>query len=144
MLLFKALQTLPNRAGHYRRAQRACTGLGKLYERGSVYLMIESTPTQTALSADRLAGHIATISHHLSADLQATAGRYCTPFLSDSLYSPPRRFCLRLPLFVSLSRTAPLSLSAPDQTVSQAAIWEETSEPPSVRGVSEEIDFCYE
>lgn len=40
--------------------------------RGSVYLMIESTPNTVALSADRLGGPTATINHYLSADLRAT------------------------------------------------------------------------
>lgn len=81
--------TLWNNAGRYRRTQRACTGL---YE--GVILLDDRIHSTAASSTDRLGGQIATINHHLSADLQATcdslqgvAGRYCTQFPSDSLYS---------------------------------------------------------
>lgn len=120
---------------HYRRARRACTGL---YE--GVSLLDDRIYSNTAaLSTDRLGGQIATINHHLSADLQAThdslqgpLGRYCTLFLSDSLYSSlTGSVSGSQPLFLSVEHAA--SLSAPDQTLSQVAVWETSEMPASAR-----------
>lgn len=60
-----------NNAGYYRGTQKACTGHGKLCE--GVSLLDDTIHSNTAaLSMERLGGQAATISHHLSADLQAT------------------------------------------------------------------------
>lgn len=137
--------TLSNNAGHYRRAQRSCTGLGKLYD--GVNSLDDKIHSNTAtLSADRLGGQIATISHHLSADLQAThdflrgpAGRYCTQFLSDSLYSSLTSSASGFCLCYFKSTTLLLYL-----LLNRLTLKSQTGKRPRCRhkfGVSEEIDF---
>lgn len=99
--------TLPNNAGHYRGAQRAGAGL---YER--VSLLDDRIHSNTAaLSTDRLGGQIATINHHLSADLQAPRG---------SLRGPPDATVLNsclvpsiLPSLASAQASAFVFLSPP-------------------------------
>lgn len=134
--------TLPNNAGHHRRTQRACTGL---YE--GVSLLDDRIHSNTAaLSTDRLGGQIATINHHLSADLQATrnslrgaAGCYCTQFLSDSLYFSLTGSVSSFCLCFSHPTTRRLYL-----LLTRRSLKSQSGKRPRCRhqfGVSEEIDF---
>lgn len=81
--------------------------------KGSVYSMMECNPTQPP----SLVGQIATINHHLSADLQATRDS-----LKGLLDATVLNSCLILSIlpspasaFLSVDHAA--SLSAPDQTL---------------------------
>lgn len=131
VLLLKALQTPIHSVDHYRGEQRACTGLGKLYE--GVSLLDDRIHSNTAaISTDMLGRHTATINHHLSADLQAT---------SDSLRGPPDatvlNSCLILFIVPLLARVLGFCLCFSQSTtlllyllltrLSQVAVWEAIS-----------------
>lgn len=131
--------TLSNNSGHYRRAQRSCTGLGKLYD--GVSSLDDKIHSNTAT----LCGQAWWAdSNHQSSSISRPSGhsrfsRNCTQFLSDSLYSSltssASGFChcyfksTTLLLYLLLNR---LALKSP------------TGKRPRCRhkfGFSEEIDF---
>lgn len=131
-LLFKAAPA--QNAGLYRRTQRARRGL---YE--GVSLLDDRIHSNTAaLSTDRLSGQIATINHHLSADLQATGDSLrgaCQPLL----YSIPVRFPPFLHCWLLLQRFPFLFCLCFSQSLllylllTRRSLKSQTQMPPSVR-----------